>query len=119
MLGVPATFSLAQTPSIAPVFFWLLVLLGLVVIAAAAALWLRRWYRSDQSTAAIGFTLGDLRRLHREGQMTDDEFERAKARMIAGAKRALERDAAPDPETENVSGKTDVEFKPSADDERL
>src|SRR5690606_31169632 len=101
---------------IGPVFLWLLVLMGLLIVAAMGVLWLRRWYRTDETGGPIGFTLGDLRRLHREGQMTDDEFERAKARMIAGAKRALERDAAPDPETENVSGKTDVEFKPPADD---
>lgn len=107
---------LAQTQSVGPIFFWLLVLLGLVVLVAAVAPWLRRWYYSDQSTADVGFTLGDLRRLHAEGQMTDEEFERAKARIIAGARRALERQAS---ETENVPDKMDVESKPPADDERL
>lgn len=108
---------LAQADAIAPIFLWLFVLIGLLLIAGAGVLWLRRWYRTDETAAPIGFTLGDLRRLHREGQMTDEEFERAKAQIIAGARRALERDASESATSPSETGESHIEYKPPPDDE--
>jgi hypothetical protein len=34
-----------------------------------------------------GFTLSDLRRLHREGSLSDEEFERAHAQIISAVRR--------------------------------
>lgn len=110
---------LAQAEPVGPVFFWLFILMGLLIVAAAGVLLLRRWYRNDDDAAPIGFTLGDLRQLHREGKMSDDEFERAKAQMIASARRAIDRQAAKAGGVENVRGKTDVELKSPSDDELL
>lgn len=109
MIRVPV---LAQGESLGPVFFWLLVLMALLVVAAGGVLWLRRWYRTDESPVAGGFTLGDLRRLHREGQMSDEEFERAKAQIIAGARRALERDLADAADGASDEGNVNIESKP-------
>jgi hypothetical protein len=53
----------------------------------------RRLTQPDESSGT-GFTLSDLRRLHKSGQMTDEEFERAKAKVVEAARRAAERDAA-------------------------
>src|SRR3712207_8783046 len=43
--------------------------------------------------SSAGFTLADLRQLHKSGQMTDEEFEKAKSKVVEAAKRAAERAA--------------------------
>ena len=64
---------------------WLLV--GLIVLMLVT-MWVRKHFLSpaDEATPA-GFTLGDLRQLHKTGQMSDEEFERAKAQVLAGTKK--------------------------------
>jgi len=34
----------------------------------------------------VGFGLGELRRMHARGELTDEEFERARGKMTASAK---------------------------------
>lgn len=73
----------------------LLVLLGglLVVILIAAV---RKWMMKADETDLVnptGFNLSDLRKLKNEGQMTDEEFERAKAQIIAAAHKASTKPA--------------------------
>jgi hypothetical protein len=81
--------------SYAAFFFWCLLAIGLLVGGFFAVTWVRRWAKQDDSAAgAIGFTLSDLRQLHKAGQMTDEEFERAKTKMVAATKAAIERKAA-------------------------
>ena len=68
----------------------LLGVIVLVLIAAALMLWgvavLRRRLREPDHASPIGFTLSDLRQLHRSGQMTDAEFERAKEKLLSSAR---------------------------------
>jgi hypothetical protein len=39
--------------------------------------------------ASLGFSLSDLRELHRSGKLSDEEFERARTKMAASMKRDL------------------------------
>ncbi len=58
-------------------------MLALVVIAGwIVILFVRRSMRAE-SEAQVGFTLEDLRRLHRAGEISGEEFERAKSAMFA------------------------------------
>lgn len=57
------------------------ILVGFVVVAR-----LRHWLKEDDTPVGIGFTLSDLRQLHREGKMSDEEFEKAREKMIAAGK---------------------------------
>ena len=66
---------------------WSGVLIVLLVILFLVASAIRRWLKRDEVSPALGFTLGDLRALHRQGRMTDEEFERAKGQMMGQAKR--------------------------------
>jgi hypothetical protein len=71
------------------------LLLVVLVIAGWITVWqVRRRLTQPDDSSGAGFTLSDLRRLHREGQMTDAEFERAKAKVVEAARRVAERDAA-------------------------
>ena len=94
--------SLAQNSgeSMLPVFGWSLVLIALLVGGFFAIAKLRQWLKSDDSdvggdTPATGFTLSDLRQLHKQGKMTDAEFERLKGMILGNARAMAEK--MPDP----------------------
>lgn len=74
------------------------ILLVIVLIGAAAVMWTRRRMRGDDGDIAdvpvAGFTLGDLKRLHEAGKISSEEFEKARATVVAATKRAAERMAA-------------------------
>jgi hypothetical protein len=61
----------------------LLVLLLIAIVGGLFAMWLRRRLGAKEESSPAGFSLEDLRRMHREGEMSDEEFERAKTAMLA------------------------------------
>jgi hypothetical protein len=78
------------------VVFACLLLAVLVLAWAYAVMWLRRryWGADDGAVPSTGFTLADLRELHRSGQISEEEFNRAKEKILAAHQRAEQRDAA-------------------------
>jgi uncharacterized membrane protein len=69
---------------------WLGLLVVIVLIGGGIAIWLRRRLMSGDSAGSVGFTLGDLRELHARGEISTEEFEKAKSQMIAGLTRREE-----------------------------
>lgn len=67
---------------------WLLVLVGLIIAGGVLIMILRRRLHEADSSPSQGFTLHDLRQLHASGELTDEEYERAKAQMIGSVKAA-------------------------------
>lgn len=61
---------------------WSLVLMAMVVAGFLLASWVRNRVRQTDEPASSGFSLGELRELHRKGQLTDAEFERAKQKLV-------------------------------------
>lgn len=61
---------------------WLLLLLGVIVAGGVIIFLARRYVKDSTQESAGGFTLHDLRELHRRGDIGDEEFARAKAQMI-------------------------------------
>jgi hypothetical protein len=95
MVQVPCLI-LADSADIGSVILRSLLLIALVVAGFFAVIRLRRWLKEeDHEPGGIGFTLGDLRALHRKGEITDEQFERARTQMLAGAKAMAEK--LPDP----------------------
>jgi hypothetical protein len=93
-----ATIHPLAAPNMTGIIGWSLVLIVLLVIAVFFLIKLRRWIKEDTDDAAgenVGFSLSDFRRLHREGKMTDEEYERLRSKMLAGAKSMTEN--LPDP----------------------
>ena len=76
-------------------FVWSLVLIGVLAVGLVVVSKVKRRLQEPDQPTSLGFTLSDLRQLHKSGQMTDEEFERAKAKIIEAAKKAAERDAKP------------------------
>lgn len=79
---------------------WSLLLVVFIVIGWATVWQVRRRLTKADETSGAGFTLSDLRQLHKAGQMSDIEFERAKARVVDAARRASQREL-----TEKSSGR--------------
>lgn len=82
---------------------WLLVLIGVVLIGSIAIYFIRRWLRGGGPSAPQGFTLEDLRQLHAGGELTDEEFERAKATMIGRLKSSPSSSSAIKPRGDSMS----------------
>jgi hypothetical protein len=68
----------------------LILIVTLLMLFGAVALY-RKWLKSDDSGSGEGFTLSDLRKLHKAGQMTDEEFEKAKKVLIGSVKATAEK----------------------------
>ena len=77
------------------IFVWSLALLGVLAVGLLVVSKVKRRLQEPDAPVSAGFTLSDLRQLHKSGQMTDEEFERAKAKVVEAAKKAAERDAKP------------------------
>jgi hypothetical protein len=89
---------LGQTEDLGRVFVLSAGLLLLCVALFFVASVVRKKLRdSADDVSGGGFTLNDLRELHRSGKMSDDEFERAKAALVDATRAAAARAAPPAP----------------------
>ena len=77
------------------IFIWSLALIGVLAVGLVVVSKVKRRLQEPDQPSSMGFTLSDLRQLHKSGQMTDEEFEKAKVKIIEAAKKAAERDAKP------------------------
>lgn len=82
--------------SVARIMFPLLALLILAAVLIGALAFVRRKvHDSHGPSTPRDFSLGDLRALHREGKLTDEEFERAKSKLVSNVKATLQKEAKP------------------------
>lgn len=72
------------------IFLWLGVIVAAAVVLGVIALILRRVLMGDHAPPPIGFTLADLRQLHENGELSDEEFAQAKGRMLAQSRAMLD-----------------------------
>jgi hypothetical protein len=70
-------------PALAP---WLLLLFGAVVVGGVVLMLIRRSMRRETPGPAEGFSLQGLREMHESGQLSDAEFEQARAALIGRVK---------------------------------
>ena len=76
------------------VYLWAIVLLFVVVLLFGAVAWARKRLSPNEDFHGEGFTLSDLRQMHKEGKLSDDEFNRAKAKMVEAMHAAQARKEA-------------------------
>ena len=62
---------------------WLVALVVLVLIGGLVIGIIRKWMRRSDDTEQIGFSLGDLRILHKEGKLSSEELKLAEAKIIS------------------------------------
>src|SRR5215211_3265508 len=67
------------------------ILIVFVLVLFGGVYVYRKWMTAEDTPSNEGFTLSDLRRLHKEGKMTTEEFEKAKAVLIGSLKAAADK----------------------------
>jgi len=107
----PCSMILTAAPSDGNLFQqllpWLIVLLITIVVGGVIMYLARRVAHGSDRKHNVGFTLHDLRQLHAQGELTDEQFERARARMIASVRAATDN-------TESSGQQGDTGNKPGA-----
>jgi hypothetical protein len=80
-------------------------LIVLVLLGAMAVFWLRRRMHGEDAPSGDGggFSLGDLRKLLKEGKITPEEFDRAKVKAVEAAQRQAEKASPQKPATKPPS----------------
>ncbi|MCA9285217.1 MAG: hypothetical protein KDA22_08395 [Phycisphaerales bacterium] len=76
---------------------WLGAMAALAVVGAIVIMVLARRLRADDGDEPDGLTLEGIRELRRRGQLTDEEFDRARSAIVDAARRSASRrtDAGP------------------------
>lgn len=76
---------LAESKKIASqTYFWLAVIVALSFVLGMVALWLRkRLIEQTDDQPPMGFTLKDLRQMHAQGQLSDEELAAAEEKALA------------------------------------
>ena len=93
---------------------------GAAFLAAAIALWFfrKRMKAWEDQRAGLPFSFDELRHLHKAGQLSDEEFERAKRKVIdatLGPDKAQADTAPPAPEAKPP---TDIQRPDDASEEK-
>ena len=80
-----------QTQSkVTQVWIWLGVVMLLAVVLGTIVAVVRKIYISNQdSNTDCGYSISDLRQLHKEGKISDEEFDNAKQLIIAQSQAML------------------------------
>ncbi len=82
---------------------WLLLFMGLVIVGGVIIMLARRLLNDTSASPRPGFTLHELRTLHTKGELTDEQFERARETMIARVADSGPRET-PDTKTADKDG---------------
>ncbi len=83
--AVASTLTLARAPSAAQtgeVLLWVGVLIALIMAATIAILIMRKRLLADEGQADAGSFMDELREARNRGEITPEEFDLARARMI-------------------------------------
>lgn len=64
---------------------WAAALIVAALLGFWGVLWMRRRILHDDAGGTVGMTLADLRRLHAQGDLSDEEFEAARLSIIGAS----------------------------------
>jgi hypothetical protein len=64
------------------IFIWSFILIGAIIVAFVVVMLVRRQYFQAENFPKEGFTIADLRALRQSGQMSAEEYEKARAALI-------------------------------------
>jgi hypothetical protein len=93
MAGLNALTTLGAAPNagaLTSIIAWAIGLICLLLVTSFVIVWVRKRTSPTQEYQEQGFTLADLRELRKKGAMTEEEFERTKARIVQGMQVAIE-----------------------------
>jgi hypothetical protein len=91
-----------EDSSTASILFWSLLLIVLVIGLFVVVVILRKKMSPNEDFHGAGFTLADLRQMHKSGKMSDEEFQRAKVALLGSLAKPVAK-SAQDVETKNLT----------------
>jgi hypothetical protein len=97
--------------SFVDLYLWVGILMALLMALGMVWMIIRGRVGKDDSSETDIFSLGALRKMHREGQLSDEEFEKAKV-LVIGAYAGKSSDS-----TQADSDKPVIPDKPSPSDD--
>ncbi|MBB47454.1 MAG: hypothetical protein CMJ33_02665 [Phycisphaerae bacterium] len=68
---------------------WLIALVVIVLVGGVVIGVVSKWMRSSDDSEQIGFTLGDLRELHRDGKLSTEELKLAEEKIISSVQAGI------------------------------
>ena len=91
----PLQLAQGSAENTSSIFVVMIFLLLAVVALFVGVAWARKRMNPNEDFHGEGFTLADLRQMHKEGKLSDEEFERARVKMVEQLQAAqARRDAA-------------------------
>ena len=78
----------------ASILFWMLVLFVLIIGGFMAVVLVKKWAAKDEGSGE-NFTLSDLRRLQKTGKISAEEYEKARAAIVAQSQHVKTTSAVP------------------------
>ena len=74
---------------------WCAVTLVLCIAAYFGYGRFKRWMGEADEPSAVGFSFSDLREMRRQGQISEEEFEKARTKLFASAKEMTDKLPSP------------------------
>ncbi len=89
--------------------FWLVVLLAVVIAGFTIIMLLRRYIQEPLGSESqdAGFSLSELRAMRDRGEISPEEYEHTRARVIAAAKKLLTKKS---PRPDRLSNRLDAQL---------
>jgi hypothetical protein len=84
----------ADSAAYQSIFLWSLALIGLLLVGFFVVMKVKARLKEPDQPVSIGFSLSDLRKLHESGQLSDEEYEKARTRLVAAMQKAEQPAAA-------------------------
>jgi hypothetical protein len=100
LLAQSTSMSLQQGIEILKGLGWLA---AAVVVLIIVSFFFRRWLVKDVGAGSSQFTMQQLRDLHKEGMISDEEYDRARKHLVAMGRRVLHEN---EPPRDNDEGKS-------------
>ena len=106
--------SSAHDYTVGQVLMWGAILIGIVFLGSIFIMLLRRRLKDPAlpTGADAGFSLSDLREMRDRGEITPEEYEQTRARVIAKVKALVKEPPKPGPKPPNETDSGDVSESP-------
>jgi uncharacterized membrane protein len=80
---MPSTLALIASTDLTPMITLIGAVVGLIVVAAVVVVIVRKRMNSEDKAAAFssGSLMEQLRKMHAQGKLTDEEFAKARAKL--------------------------------------
>ena len=118
--GLSLLLAETRAEAIRDVLFYVFVLSALTFGIVLIGIWIKKRVTEDEDSAGPGFSLSELKRMHAAGELSDEQYQRARNRLIGafgGQTQAEAADTDSDEDRPAEEPDNDPSPPPDAEDE--